>query len=558
MKFRLVDLEQYTGEKALLQGEAWYADGKVNHLREPERHLWTALIETGNGPVEVEAAISPTRLKAATCECAAFRESGECGHVTALLFAIRARQQAEKEKKAQRQPRKKGKSRLTTDTILEQADPDELSEFVRHFARHNRPFALALKAWFAPQVTLPGHETKYLELLESAISESRTNSGRISVRGSKLLYRLIGDMHLQARRNLELGHYSETAELCFAIIEKVSPLLRKMEDDDLQFLQIIRETFALIQSLAALEIPYDLQQKLFGLARDESRKLVYRNLQIDLLFFQFMADIASDGEQREILNSALEYQLDKYYYEGRDPVSLLLLKFKLLGPEPAEEELRAFIRSLSGFSKVLLSFCRRLKELGRRREAGLMAEIALEQIRSPEGRIELETLLMETSEYFGNRKKAAEYARSVFQATLDIAFYKKYGELGGKTVNLLKWLYDGTSDVAKRRALADILREENRREELLGLLQTFPTLEFLGAYGAAAADGYEDELFALTETTLLKHLQSHLGKVSSHRVRDVLIRLRQTGAERLAERLAEALKSAYPERASLLEALNQL
>lgn len=72
-----------------------------------------------------------------------------------------------------------------------------------------------------------------------------------------------------------------------------------MEDDDLQFLQIIRETFALIQSLAALEIPYDLQQKLFGLARDESRKLVYRNLQIDLLFFnswQISLPTASNGK----------------------------------------------------------------------------------------------------------------------------------------------------------------------------------------------------------------------------------------------------------------------
>ncbi len=553
MKFRLVDLEQYTGEQALLRGEAWYAEGRVNQLREPERHLWTALIETENGPVEVEASITPTRLKAASCECADFREHGECGHVTALLFALRARLQQQKEQKPA--PRKPGKSRLTTDSILEQADPDEVTAFIRHYAKHNRPFALALKAWFVPQVFLPGQGAKYLEVLETGIAGARTNTGRISVRGGKLLHRLLTDLILQARRNLEMGHYSETAELSLAIVEKISPLLRKLEGTDHQLLDSVRDAFDLVQSLAGLDIPFDLRQQLFVQCQDESRKLVYRNLQLDLRFYQIMSDLAQETEQREVLIQVLENQLEKYYYENRDPVPLLLLRLKLYGPAPGEADLRALARSLAGFSKVFLSFCHKLKETKRLREARFLAGLALEQSRGPESRIELEDLLLEIESEAGNDKKAAVHAKSLFQLTLKLRYYIRYAELGGNKPELMKWLYAGKNDPAMRRALADILSEDGLHAELLGLLQTYPTLEFLSQYSSVLAPEFENELFALMEAVLIKHLQSHLGKVASQRVRETLVKLRQQGAGQLADRLADAIRQAYPERPSLLEAL---
>lgn len=553
MKFRLIDLEQYTGEQALLRGEAWYADGRVNHLRELERHLWAALIETENGPVEVEASITPTRLKAASCECADFREYGECGHITALLFALRARQRQEKEHKPA--PRKPGKSRLTTDSILEQADPDEMAAFIRHYAKHNRPFALALKAWFVPQVFLPGQSAKYLEILESGIAGARTNTGRISVRGGKFLHRLLTDLLLQARRNLEMAHFSETAELSLAIIEKISPLLRKLEGADHQLLDSVKEALDLVQSLATFNIPFDLRQQLFVQCQDESRKLVYRNLQLDIRFYQIMAEMAQETEQRETLIQVLENQLEKYYYENRDPVPLLLLRLKLYGPMPAEEDLRTLAQSLAGFSKVLLSFCRKLKETRRLREARFLAGLALQQSRAPESRIELEDLLLEIESETGNDKVAAGYAKSLFQLTLDLRYFLRYAELGGKKLELMKWLYAGKNDPAMRKALAEVLKEEGRQAELLGLLQTYPNLEFLSLYSPALVPEFENELFALMEAVLIKHLQSHLGKVASQRVRETLVKLRQQGAGQLADRLAEAIRQAYPERPSLLEAL---
>ena len=65
MNFLLSNIEVALEERFLLVGEKLLEDGKVNEFIESERNLWLTKVDD----FEVELQISPSRVKAVSCEC---------------------------------------------------------------------------------------------------------------------------------------------------------------------------------------------------------------------------------------------------------------------------------------------------------------------------------------------------------------------------------------------------------------------------------------------------------------------------------------------------------
>ena len=58
---------------------------KVTSLFQSERNIWVAKVDD----FEVEMQISPSKVKACSCECNVFLNEKMCGHVAAGLLALR-------------------------------------------------------------------------------------------------------------------------------------------------------------------------------------------------------------------------------------------------------------------------------------------------------------------------------------------------------------------------------------------------------------------------------------------------------------------------------------
>ena len=65
MLFPLKNIEAHVEDRFFIIGETLYEQGKVTDLSEAEKHLWLANV-VGN---EVEVQITPSKVRACTCEC---------------------------------------------------------------------------------------------------------------------------------------------------------------------------------------------------------------------------------------------------------------------------------------------------------------------------------------------------------------------------------------------------------------------------------------------------------------------------------------------------------
>ena len=74
MNFFLQQIERHIDESLLIQGEDILAKDGILSLEEIESHLWAfKVIEEGDAKFEVEIQITPSKIKAFTCDCDIFK-----------------------------------------------------------------------------------------------------------------------------------------------------------------------------------------------------------------------------------------------------------------------------------------------------------------------------------------------------------------------------------------------------------------------------------------------------------------------------------------------------
>ncbi len=203
--------------------------GSVKNLREIEKHFWVALVEDGEFSVETEVIITPHKIKAFTCECWAEGRRLMCPHIAAALLKIRQFlvQKAEARQHIAETKQSDPAGRLTVQAVLDQADSAGLSDFVRAYARRDRDFALALKTWFAGN--LSGAENPFVLLLDAALPR---HGGAQPLREPELrrLRKTLDDLDAQVVTAVEIGNARTVFQITTAILPKIAALLPKTAD----------------------------------------------------------------------------------------------------------------------------------------------------------------------------------------------------------------------------------------------------------------------------------------------------------------------------------------
>jgi hypothetical protein len=329
MNFLLERMEAHLGEECLAAGKKLYENGRVGTLRELERHLWIASVHDGE-PYEVEVKLSPSKVLAASCDCRS--ENGQCAHLAAILFALRANLEARNRQKAKKKAgkNKPARNRLSVAAILQDIPPGELAAFVEEYARVNRAFALAIKARFVAKVIHDEGPEKFRALLNAALEAPRRANQELPYRSYFQLSKVLGELLRQAEQALIAKRYVDVLEIAQSIVEKVSPLVGKVAKPAEGLRAEVERAAALFQQLADSPIAPDLRERLWEYLLDEHRKLVYRNRGLDYLFFQALRQLAREEQDYDRLLEALKAQQERYASELRDFGALLRARYDLL------------------------------------------------------------------------------------------------------------------------------------------------------------------------------------------------------------------------------------
>lgn len=556
MHFPLAQIENYLDDELLIAGELLLEQQQVGSPTEIERHLWLVRVQDG-AELEVEVRISPSKVLMAACECETFRRQGACAHYAAALLVLRRHlaQRAE-EKKRQQLPKSSSGRSSSIDQILAHASPEELTTFVRAYARHNRQFAIALKSRFLTVVPDEDHKAKSAELLDSIIAEARKADRSFSVRGLRKVLQVAEDMLEQAQHSLSRQHFADARDVSLGLIEKLTPLLRYAGEQREALYDSIQAAFEVLKELTAA--PPALQDELNAWCMEEAQKLLYRSQGVDVLFFRLLAALSRSPVDAALLGDLLVRQTDKYLLEGRDPSPLLLLLIQHWESAGLAENTCAWTEKYLVSPEVLLFAVRHAISQSDWTRAAALAEAGLQRRWLPAIHDELEEALLQCAVHTCNADLQAHWAKVRLLKTLDIRYFKYWREArpsDGDRETLFDELRRLPFSHAKRRLLAGILADVGETARLAAFLAEVRSLDLLSEFGHRLLPEREAELLALYHALLGQYLKGHVGPRPSRRVRELVEVLRSQGGEAIAEKLVETLRAQYPERHTLQEAL---
>lgn len=564
MNFPLAELELHLDEDYLLKGEQLLEEGKVGGFMEIERHLWLMQVEDQAVPYEVELRISPSKVQQTSCDCPAARKSGECAHIAAGLLALRRRITEAQEKSAKTAAKtRKPRGNLSTGHILESIRPEDLADFVRQYAKTNRSFAIALKTRFAPSVPAIDNKGKFLELLDNAINASRKADRSLTKRGIRGILNVTAEMQSHMEQALARQHFSDAADMAQSIIEKITPLLRKAGEAQQELRATVAWAFRILSELPGRNAPPALLDSLWSYAAEESQKLLYRSNQIDRYFFNFLKALCDSEIKTGHLRRLIAAQLGRYLSEGRDATSLVLLQLQLLEETGQGMEALHLVQEYLSAPEVLLFAVRHAASKGDWNRTAMLAETGLKLRMPPAVAGELEDILLQNALRKNDREKIAALAKSRMMQTLDVGYFRTY-----KAALAENWEREQTDEILtrlrrlpfshqKRRIIAAVLAQENRKADLLAYLQDAGSLDLLTEFGTMLLPELKTGVVQLYRSLLDQYLRGHVGPKPSQRVREIVVQLHRAGASAVADALVEMIRAEYPERHTLREELHE-
>lgn len=553
MKLWLKDFEHHISATTWAAADDIVQAGGVKALREVEKHFWVASVEGTDGTFEVETIITPHKIKAFTCECWTEGRRLMCPHIAAALLKLRQfLEQKQEERKARAEERAGTElSRITVANVLDHATPEALANFVQEYARRDRDFALTLKTWFAGAVS--NAENPFALVLDSVIPKSPADK---SFRDPdfRRLRTTLEDLNKQLSLAIEEHNYPTCFQLAATILQKVNPLLSKLEGQKrLQLLQQCQNAFYHLAKLQDEPVSPELRENAWHLVLGIAEQGHFPSeMTVPVLLFLSREATKEDKFRR----------ISHVFDHAPSPVSPFILHL-FIGALAKRNSPEAVIRVLEEYAAKPAVIRDAIVVLAQARcsEAAFRAgEYFLPQIKFTIGqRRELEDTLLAIARTGGD---PARQINLLWQRFLQSGNFEYYGEI--KHIAGKDWqseLKRRLSELHKRgdeRMIAVVLAAEGQKAELAQLLEKQGDLKQFQIYENLFLP--EDKPFVQDRYVelLSAYLVEHFGRPASDHVRESLAGLMQKGESQLVINIIRALAARFGDRPSLPEELAEL
>ena len=555
-KYALKDFEFSINPATWKAGEALAQRGAVKSLRELERHFWAALVEDEEAHYEVETIITPSRIKAYTCECWDDNRRFMCPHIVATLVKLRQYLALLKSNApAPKPPKNEVLSRLTVPQVLERTSEPELREFVRHYAGQDRDFALALKIWFAATAT--DAENPFAQVLQSVVPKSSKSLSALSGPNLKRMVKTLEDLRDRLKSAQSAGNRRLQFQIGSALLQKLLPLVMDGGEHrpHAALDEPIQNAFDALRHLWELgTLPPELYDAIWQQLADFGTRTLYPPELTKEALRLLGEACASDAVKRAALEAvvaetALPYPLFLAAWHGytfarrSDAVGLQGL-LDTCRPYPAL--LKNILTALyyAGQGKAMLEPGKQLLEAGVFNDAQ---------------RREIADILFLIAEKNGDKAYQTLYFHRKFIQTGRAEWLHKAQQLlGPRWKTARQALLNDLRAKGLIAGIATLYAEEGLWEPLCGLLESEGNLELLQSVESALLpvrpDFIRDQYVAILST----HLEGHFGRPASLFARDKLAPLLLKGQTSLVRAIQQRLVAAFPEHQTLEEVLEEL
>ncbi len=566
MKFQLADIELHIADPILEKAELLIEAQAIRQFQEIERNLWVALIEDQE-TFEVEVQISPSKVKAYTCDCAVIKQSGICQHVAAILILLRKRINARREKAQQRkeQTTKKTKvpNRITTTTILDLVKPNELKAFVKKYASQDRTFTLMLKAQFAHIV--PGHEEKehISKVLQNTIKSVIRPGKRINNSGVKLIQKVTNTILTQSEEALYKKHYADVFDSISAIILQLAPLMNSANEDD-SFSKLINRSYQLLNKLYKSKIAPQLDQEIWEFVSNECKRAAYylnQNWTAPLSLILLMANAKNRQDKLATILENLE--AERYVVQDADIRSALLnTRLSLLNRQDNQAAMEFFLKYNMNDKEILLKALQLSADKEDWPQVKQLATYGLEQqILDEEVHLVNEYFLKAAVEK-KEKRNIIKYATLCFHTTYDFKHLELIKSVSGKKWksfrdNLLKEMMDKPYGIENRNAIAKIFADEKLDHELFDFIVHSKSLDLLKVYDKRLRLSFGEKLPTVYKSLIFNYLNNYIGRPAANKIRQSIEHLLAQDQNKLAKSLLQEIRKEYSDRNALMEELGR-
>ena len=563
MNFFLQHIERHVDESLLVQGEELYIKDGVLAMEEIEQHLWSfKVIEEEDARYEVEIQITPSKVKAYTCDCATFQTDKNCPHIVAALLALRRRKSEEKKQKRKKKQQQSQSSRkLSIQQILDQLEREDLIHIIKDFTRQNRAFALSLKARYAYKVPSVDSQKAYLQLVNSVIQMARRPDRTFNKRGAASIAKILEEMLEQMHLHLVQHQYAEVFILAQSILLKVPPILSKIQSDEALLNPALEKVLKLLLQLIQASIPPALRERIWEFLIEEYTKIAYRNHGLDVFFHPILIRLATEDEQSMLLLETSELMLDHYRTEDRPLAQALYFHYLLWEKKYSKKAIPRFFTHIlqkSSEHSELIHYCLRQKDYKR---AEQFAKASLKVADSVAEKIKGKTFLLRLAELQEDQKKTIKLAQDLFLTSKDLSYFRKIKKAAGEEwltirAQVIQKLEKQLGQSDHQKLLPQIYGEEGMYDELLKHITEHPSLDVLVNFDRYLLPEYEKKLKSIYVAEVQLYLNAHLGRISSTKIRSIIQHLHSLGAHSIGNELVQIIRKDYAERPSLMDELS--
>jgi SWIM zinc finger len=565
LNFSINEFERHLEDTLVQEAEQLFAQNALKSVKEVEKNLFLARFTEGpnaTSTVETEVQLVGTKVKMASCECAAFTQNGLCAHIAAALIQLNDNKKAqEASKKAVKMQVLDTPTRLTIPNILKTIDDAQLIEFIADYARSDKQFALALKTRFAGDLAASGDIAEhYKTLIDNTLKNAKNQKGKFTPKGWLQVFTLLDELKQKAEARFRNGELA----VSFALIKIVLPLIHKfMRPSDAPKVKLEKRQVQLVEILRGyteLPISPELDVEMWDFLSHEWTQCTRHPFSERL--FDWLFKSANSAEKTEKLLALLDHQLhtNRSFLEARD--RLLTQKIQILQKSGRVDEASQLILSALEQPDVLYFA---IENALSNRDFTLAKSLCRNGMTifggSNTAVDHIENLLLDIAEAEFNRVDILDFAEKRFYKTLNLAYFDKMKVVGlsaNKLKTIIETLENQPLRLERRDALAAIYTSEKLFDKLTALIDQVQSLELLRRYGVDLWRHDTEGAIALHKKVIYEYMMSHLGRPPAQRIRQVLEAHIQGGGFELAVKLRQDFNRDFPERHSLKEELSEM
>jgi hypothetical protein len=560
MKFLLKNLELHLPEHNLLNGEKLFEEKEVRNLYESDRHLWIAEVKNK----EVEIQISPSKVLAYSCECKHYENQNVCEHIAATLLALRQHISTIKSKKTTPKTRKKvPPKKLSTNSIFEYANQEDLIAFMKQYAKINRLFSLSLKARFASSVPMENSFDKYAQLIDSTINTYRNKDDTINYKGSLQILGISKQLLGQAKDEIALENYNEGYTILECLIKKITPILQKLDNNIDKIKAFVEASFMNIDKLLKSELAPSLKTKIRLFCLEEVSRSIYYENDFSIYFIHLLKTLSVEEKELREVKQVIDYELKKSEISPGYEAKLIVEKMKILNDLDDNDALQKLIEKNIHNADLIIAVVENIYEKGEIPKAKELAKRGLKESYTKTKRIQLESILLRIFIHENDSKHIAQLSKKLFLDTLNFKYFdvcKASSETKwkGNLNEIIDHIHSLPYSIKKRDTLAEIMANEGLKDELFNYMNRLGSLDLLRNYDKYLLPSKKKQLFELYHRLLTNYLDHHFGQIPSSKIKEVINHIHSIGEPSLANKLMRKLKSDYGDRPSLMNELKLL